>query len=73
MINPHLLQPSYGKVFNPKDPNGKYYCAVVGRQVSARASRKTFKTATLAKAHAERLVIRWRRLYDAAIIQEVQG
>ena len=73
MINPHLLQPSYGKVFNPKDPNGKYYCAVVGRQVSARASRKTFKTATLAKGYAERLVIRWRRLYDAAIIQEVQG
>lgn len=73
MINPHVLQPSYGKVFNPKDPYGKYYCAVAGRQASAWASHKTFKTATLAKAYAERLVIRWRRLYDAAIAQEVQG
>ena len=65
MINPHLLKPKYGKLYNPKVPGGKLYMAHVGH-----ATRKVFKMATGALRYANRLVIRWRRLYDAGVRDE---
>ena len=62
MINPHLLMPKYGKLFNPKVPGGKFYMAHVGR-----STRKIFRTATGALRYANLVIIRWRRLYDAAV------
>lgn len=63
MINPHICQPKYGKMFNPKMPGTKFYVGIVGRH----GIRRYFRTATRAKEYAERVVIRWRRLYDAAM------
>ncbi len=60
--NPHLFNAKYGKVFVPKAPGSKLYVAHVGH-----GTRRWFKTATKAKEYAERVLIRWRRLYDAAI------
>ena len=65
MINPHLLTPKYGKVYNHKAPGGKFYMAHVGH-----VARKVFRTATDALRYANRLVIRWRRLYDAVVRDE---
>lgn len=68
-MNPHLLRAHYGKVYNPKSPGGKFYC---GSFSGRRGTRRYFKTATQAKAYAERILIRWRRLFDVKVNYETR-
>jgi hypothetical protein len=61
MINPHLVQPKYAKVIEPTRAR-KYYVSKIGQ---SRIARKTFRTATEAMNYSERVIVRWRRLFDA--------
>ena len=73
MTNPHLIEINYGRVSSPKSPGGKTYHAVFGRREQGRRSGKSFKTAGMALAYGRRVIIRWRRLYDAAKKLEAAG
>jgi hypothetical protein len=68
MINPHIYKADYQYFKLPYRPK-EYYAVFVahGRFLKA-GHAKPFRTATLAKEHAFRLLARWCRLYDAAIV-----
>ena len=72
MINPHMLQPGYTKQFEPRFAGGKYYRPRV--QVSGRIfhTRRIFGRASQAQEYSERVISRWCRLYDAAVVAKVQ-
>ncbi len=67
MINPRRITHWHQK-FSSRSHGGKFYRT--GFQMSpeiSRFSRAKFKTATQAEDYGARLILRWIRLYDAAI------
>ena len=69
MINPKMLVPRYVKKFSPRFGGGKTYIAFIGKPLG----RYPFRRASEALAYAERIHARWCRLYDAAILAEMQS
>lgn len=66
MMNPHLLEATYLRVKNPSRAM-KYYRPAFGAKGRYVGCRHAFKTALLAKQHAQAVHARWCRLYDAMI------
>lgn len=64
LINPRLIKPYYDKHVDPRQPGKKVYQAVIGRPSRV----GLFKTATYALGYAERVHVRWCRLYDVAVL-----
>ena len=64
LINPHLLRASYLRVSNKADGSHTYRSAFAthGRTV---VSRRVHRTASRAREYADRVLLRWKRLYDA--------
>lgn len=68
MINPRQITHWHQK-FSRRSHGDKFYRT--GFQMShgiSRFSRAQFKTATQAEDYGARLILRWMRLYDAAIL-----
>lgn len=71
--NPHLMQAGRKRYDHPNAPGGKFYLPVYEYQgVPFVMSRFYFKTATDAINRANRVISRWRRLYDAWLVFESQ-
>jgi len=72
MINPRLLRPAHKRWNQPHFSGGKVYFAILTGPVKLRTlrARAVFKRADMAEMYAKRLLARWIRLYDAAIIIE---
>jgi hypothetical protein len=69
VINPHLFTAHYARIPNPKAPGGKMYqAAFVNRWLRRFAHKKQFRTAAGALAYANKLLPRWCKLYDAAVV-----
>lgn len=71
LINPHVLRPLSKRWNTPRFAGGKYYFAVLAGSGGAYRARAVFRRATEAEGYATRLLLRWMRLYDAAIAQMV--
>lgn len=69
MINPHLLRAGSKRWNNPRFAGGKFYLAVL--LPAALRARRVFKRASDAETYAERIIVRWRRLYDAMIVEMI--
>ena len=72
MINPRLLRPAHKRCNQPHFSGGKVYFAILTGGLNPRElrARIIFKRADEAEMYAKRLLARWIRLYDAAIIIE---
>lgn len=69
--NPHLMEAGYKRYDHPNAPGGKFYLPTYQYQgVPFIVNSLYFKTATDAKKRAERIIARWRRLYDAWVMVE---
>lgn len=72
MINPHKLVAKVKRWNSPEFAGGKVYLPILSGNGYAKASRKIFKRASEAQEHANKLLERWMRLYDAAVIATSQ-
>ena len=66
-INPHLFKPAYKRWKNLRAAGGKMYIPILSGPATFR-TRLVFKRAGDAQAYASRLLARWIRLYNAAIV-----
>ena len=69
MINPTIVEASYVLI---KRPAGKFYLAIWRMDGQQFVSRKVFRRATEALGYAQRVLDRWKRLYDVAIVKMAQ-
>jgi hypothetical protein len=63
LVNPRMLKPWIEKIKSPKLPRGKVYVAVLTKRVSL-----YFPTRTSAEIYSAKVIARWIRLYDAALV-----
>jgi hypothetical protein len=70
-LNPHQLLPSYAKATH-RAAHRKFYLAVVKGQDVTLNSRQVFWRAHDAEKHAVSILERWRRLYDAMLIENLK-
>ena len=66
MINPNNLQ-IYKHKFTSRARGTKYYKAGFAMPGYAQVSRRKFRTTTEAVSYGLRVIIRWKRLYAAAV------
>ena len=69
MINPSALHVHQYR-YSDRARGTKFYRAGFDMPGYARVSRKPFKTATAALDYGARLLARWERLYQAAILAQ---
>lgn len=67
MQNPYQIEPKRIRLNDPRFAGGHYYRLLVGRAMT----RRQFRRATSAEEYGQRLMARWRRLYDAAIAAQI--
>lgn len=67
LLNPYKITPVRERVDRPHFAGGKRYYMRFGPLVTSR----NFRTATEAEAYGARVLVRWYRLYDAAIAAAV--
>lgn len=68
IINPHKITPARKRINDHRFPGGHFYLMIFGHLRSGR----WFKRASDAEAYGQRVIVRWRRLYDAAIAAMIQ-
>lgn len=68
MINPHELHAGYVRVNDPATCRHRYYAAFT-KLGWHQVAKRVIRTATEAQKYADRLLARWRRLYDEATAQ----
>lgn len=66
MINPRMVQTWRAK-FNDRARGEKFYRAGFELPRGSKFSRRKFRTASEADDYAVRVILRWMRLYDAAL------
>lgn len=70
MINPRLLRASRVKILEDRFSGKHLYRGYLGGRV---VNHWPFRRASEAQAYTERLLARWIRLYDAAVIAMVSA
>ena len=67
MTNPRKVRTWHTRI-NDRARGRKFYRVAFELPQHTRVSRKTFPTATEAQEYALKVILRWMRLYDAALV-----
>ena len=70
-INPRNLEAKFKRWNNARFAGGNYYLAVVSGAGYAKACRRIFQRASEALEYSQKVLARWARLYDAAVVDAV--